>query len=78
MNPQLFPKNTCLKDIIDIVVFDLDDTLVPTWPPIKAANKAVITHLESHMPRTAQLLKDGHLPTEIKRSNNSYVEIFLL
>eukprot|EP01033_Poteriospumella_lacustris_P008208 gene8208-5912_t len=40
---------------IDAIVFDLDDTLVPTQPPIMAALQALQEYTVEHMPQTSRV-----------------------
>jgi dephospho-CoA kinase len=49
-----------LKEKIDYVLFDLDDTLAPTQEVVANANTHIVQHLLANgMPRTAQALLDG-------------------
>eukprot|EP00595_Chromulina_sp_UTEXLB2642_P000983 CAMPEP_0196763924 /NCGR_PEP_ID=MMETSP1095-20130614/5017_1 /TAXON_ID=96789 ORGANISM="Chromulina nebulosa, Strain UTEXLB2642" /NCGR_SAMPLE_ID=MMETSP1095 /ASSEMBLY_ACC=CAM_ASM_000446 /LENGTH=230 /DNA_ID=CAMNT_0042118181 /DNA_START=289 /DNA_END=978 /DNA_ORIENTATION=+ len=41
-----------LVNDFDMVVFDLDDTLVPTIDPLKAASKAFLDYVKVNMPNT--------------------------
>jgi FMN phosphatase YigB (HAD superfamily) len=43
-----------IKDLFDMVVFDLDDTLVPVWSPIKLAMDALFNFMDDKMPLTAE------------------------
>ena len=48
------PSNTSsIAQAFDLVVFDLDDTLVPVWHPIKPATEALMTYMGQHMPKAA-------------------------
>ena len=46
-----------------MVVFDLDDTLVPVWHPIKPATEALLEYMSRHMPKAAVDAKDKLRPT---------------
>ena len=47
-----------LADAFDLVVFDLDDTLVPVFHPIKPATEALFDFMAQQMPKTAISAKD--------------------
>ena len=42
-----------LAHAFDLIVFDLDDTLVPVWHPIKPATEALMSYMGQHMPNAA-------------------------
>ena len=42
-----------IASAFDLIVFDLDDTLVPVWHPIKPATEALMTYMGQHMPNAA-------------------------
>lgn len=54
---QLNEKRSSIADSFDLVVFDLDDTLVPVWNPIKIATEELSTHMDEFMPLTAKEMK---------------------
>ena len=64
--PQLseFP----LRDDIDIIVFDLDDTLWPCMPTIHYAEKILYQWLEQNFPR----ITDRHNPEEMIESRKQF------
>jgi dephospho-CoA kinase len=51
-------KSSSIKDLFDLVIFDLDDTLLPFKGPIMVANNAVDKFMESKMPLTKQKMKE--------------------
>jgi hypothetical protein len=46
-------ERSFIADNFDLIVFDLDDTLVPVFNPIKPATEALTVYMEKHMPLTA-------------------------
>jgi dephospho-CoA kinase len=52
-----------IAEAFDLVVFDLDDTLVPVFNPIKPATEALFDFMAQRMPRTAVDAKDQLRPT---------------
>ena len=50
-------KHENLANYFDIVVFDLDDTLVPVWDPIKPATEALWSYMTENMPKTLEIAK---------------------
>jgi hypothetical protein len=58
---------TMFKEAFDLVVFDLDNTLVPVMPPIDQAINAMIKFAEIYMPYTAMEIKNGVLAANMKR-----------
>jgi FMN phosphatase YigB (HAD superfamily) len=59
-------KKSRMKDVIDMVVFDLDDTLVPVWSPIQPAMNALFAFMEQKMPLTADGAK-ANIRSEMNR-----------
>lgn len=60
--------DTILSDAYDLVVFDLDDTLVPVWHPIKPATEALLAYMTQHMPRAAVDAADRLRPAMVQIS----------
>lgn len=58
-----------LTDHWDLAVFDLDDTLVPTWPALKSAGQAMLDRLAETAPKLRDVLNESpsSLPIEMKR-----------
>mmetsp|Transcript_6652 Transcript_6652/g.6777 ORF Transcript_6652/g.6777 Transcript_6652/m.6777 type:complete len:555 (+) Transcript_6652:134-1798(+) len=54
---RLKEKSSSIADSFDLVVFDLDDTLVPVFDPIKVATEALSLHMDEFMPLTAEEMK---------------------
>ena len=44
-----------IRSAFDLVLFDLDDTLVPVLPPLQAAAATLVAHMESNMPEALAL-----------------------
>lgn len=70
-----------LMRMFDIIIFDLDDTLVPVMEPIRNANTAVKSFVERHMAKSAPLLDEQYssrvkaLPREQPMVAHCYTEI---
>jgi FMN phosphatase YigB (HAD superfamily) len=62
--PQPSPpqEDAAISNAYDLVVFDLDDTLVPVWHPIKPATEALLAYMTEHMPNAAIDAKDRLRP----------------
>jgi predicted HAD superfamily phosphohydrolase YqeG len=56
-----------VRSAIDMVVFDLDDTLVPVTSQLKRATEAMKAHMAEHMPQTLRVV-DSQLRHVMKRS----------
>lgn len=50
-----------------MVLFDIDDTIVPVMSPIKAATVALVQFMEVSMPRSVESVKAGRLGDIMKR-----------
>jgi len=60
--PGLSELETSVRGAIDMVVFDLDDTLVPVMAQLTEATTALREHLAEHMPRTAAVAEEALRP----------------
>jgi len=58
-------RDSYLKRMFDMIIFDLDDTLVPVMEPIHSANSAVKAFVETKMTKCAAVL-DEHYSTKVK------------
>lgn len=56
-----------LSDHVDLVVFDLDDTLVPTEPALRAAQSVFLAYVAQHAPKTYSDLQQGKIGTVMKQ-----------
>lgn len=55
-----------LSDYVDLVVFDLDDTLVPTEPALRAAQQAFLAFVSEKAPKTHVDLQQGKIGPVMK------------
>jgi FMN phosphatase YigB (HAD superfamily) len=63
--PKWNSNDSYLKKMFDIIVFDLDDTLVPVMGPIHEANQAVQTFVNNKMLKSAPTI-DEHYASKVK------------
>lgn len=54
--PSLDAVDSRIRASFDLVLFDLDDTLVPVLPPLQAAAAVLASNLQASLPRTHALL----------------------
>ena len=54
--PPLDATDARIRAAFDLVLFDLDDTLVPVFPPLQSAATVLASHLQASLPRTHALL----------------------
>lgn len=54
-----------IQSAFDMVVFDLDDTLVPVMGPIRAANQEVKQYIDTYMTKSASTIHE-HFASTIK------------
>ena len=60
--PGLTELEASVRGAIDMVVFDLDDTLVPVLAQLTKATNALKEFLVEHMPRTAEVAEEALRP----------------
>ena len=61
-----FSEETLSKDF-DLILFDIDDTIAPLLTGLEEANRAWMSYMISHMPRTAAVISLDSMSKDMKR-----------